>query len=64
LTKPIRTISRTDTLHATGYAPQVDLAQGLDRYLNWIRGQTGARDYFCEAAEILRDKGIVHRVAR
>ena len=55
-------ISGTDTIRTAGYAPQVDLAEGLGRYLNWIRGQADVRDYFSEAAEILRDKGIVHRV--
>src|SRR5438094_90380 len=55
-------ISGTDRIRAAGYAPQVDLAEGLGRYLNWIRGQADVRDYFSQAAEILRDKGIVHRV--
>ena len=55
-------ISGTDIIRAAGYAPQVDLAEGIDRYLDWIRSQSEVRDYFNEAAEILRDKGIVHRV--
>ncbi len=55
-------ISGTDTIRAAGYAPQVDLAEGIDRYLDWIRSQSDVRDYFSEAAEILRNKGIVHRV--
>jgi len=55
-------ISGTDIIRAAGYAPQVDLAEGIDRYLAWIRSQSDVRDYFNEAAEILRDKGIVHRV--
>jgi dTDP-L-rhamnose 4-epimerase len=55
-------ISGTDTIRAAGYAAQVDLAEGIDRYLDWIRSQSDVRDYFNEAAEILRDKGIVHRV--
>ena len=55
-------ISGTDIIRAAGYATQVDLAEGIDRYLDWIRSQSDVRDYFNEAAEILRDKGIVHRV--
>ena len=55
-------ISGTDTIRAAGYVPQVDLSEGLVRYLDWIRGQADVRDYFSEAAEILRNKGIVHRV--
>ena len=55
-------ISGTDTIRAVGYVPQVDLREGLDRYLDWIRSQSDVRDYFSEAAENLRNKGIVHRV--
>ena len=55
-------VSGTDTIRAAGYAPQVDLAEGIDRYLDWIRSQSDVRDYFSEASETLRNKGIVHRV--
>src|SRR5437868_9471718 len=55
-------ISGTDTIRAAGYVPQVDLPEGLGRYLDWIRSQSDVRDYFGEAAENLRNKGIVHRV--
>ena len=55
--------SATDRVCAIGYEPKVDLEQGIGRYLDWIRSQSGVRDYFSGAAEILRCKGIVHRVA-
>src|SRR5438105_9543947 len=55
--------SATNRIRATGFEPKVDLEQGIDRYLDWIRSQSDVRDYFREAAEILRRKGIVHRVA-
>ena len=54
--------SGTERIRAAGYAPQVDLATGLGRYLDWIRRQADVRDYFSEAADVLRSKGIVHRV--
>ena len=54
--------SGTDRIRAAGYTPQIDLATGIGRYLDWIRAQSDVRDYFSEAASILRDKGIVHRV--
>jgi dTDP-L-rhamnose 4-epimerase len=54
--------SGTERVRAAGYAPQVDLATGIRRYLDWIRQQSDVRDYFSEAANILRSKGIVHRV--
>ena len=55
--------SATDRICAIGYEPKVDLEQGIGRYLDWIRSQSDVRDYFSGAAEILRCKGIVHRVA-
>jgi dTDP-L-rhamnose 4-epimerase len=56
--------SDTERIRAAGYQPQVDLAAGIGRYLDWIRGQRDVRDYFSEAADVLRRKGIVQRVAR
>ena len=53
--------SGTDRIRAAGYEPQMDLPTGIGRYLDWIRQQADVRDYFSEAATILRDKGIVHR---
>src|SRR5207253_5425496 len=55
--------SATDRVCAIGYEPKVDLERGIGRYLDWIRSQSDVRDYFSGAAEILRCKGIVHRVA-
>ena len=56
--------SGTDRIQAAGYKPQVDLAAGIGRYLEWIRSQADVKDYFSEAADILRKKGIVHSVAK
>ncbi|MGZ5019116.1 MAG: SDR family NAD(P)-dependent oxidoreductase [Chthoniobacterales bacterium] len=56
--------SATDRIRAAGYEPQVDLAEGIGRYLDWIRAQSDVKDYFSEAADILRSKGIVHRVVK
>ena len=55
--------SDTTRIGAAGYKPKVDLAEGIRRYLDWIRTQAEVRDYFSEAETILRAKGIVHRVA-
>ena len=57
-------MSDTTRIRAAGYTPQVDLGTGIRRYLDWIRQQSDVRDYFSEAANILRSKGIVHRVKR
>ncbi len=48
---------------AIGYAPQTDLATGIARYLDWIRGQGAVRDYFAAAEPLLRAKRIVQPVA-
>ena len=56
--------SDTKLIQAAGYKPQVDLAEGIGRYIDWIKSQTNVRDYFAEAEKILRSKGIVHRVAK
>jgi dTDP-L-rhamnose 4-epimerase len=54
--------SDTTCICAAGYKPVVDLAEGIGRYIDWIKSQTDVRDYFSEAEEILKSKGIVHRV--
>jgi len=55
-------ISDTTRIRAAGYAPQVSLATGIRRYIEWIGQQADVRDYFASAEKMLRAKGIVHRV--
>ena len=57
-------ISDTTLARSAGYKPSVDLSEGIGRYMAWIRAQSDIRDYFSEASEILKNKGIVHRVGR
>jgi dTDP-L-rhamnose 4-epimerase len=54
--------SDTTRVRAAGYELRVDLAEGIRRYIDWIKTQSDVRDYFSEAIRILRGKGIVHRV--
>ena len=49
-------------VRAAGYKSQVELEDGIERYIDWIRSQSDIRDYFTEAERILKSKGIVHRV--
>jgi hypothetical protein len=56
--------SDTTLAESAGYKPTVDLGEGISRYIDWIRKQSDIRDYFSEASDILKNKGIVHRVAR
>jgi dTDP-L-rhamnose 4-epimerase len=57
-------ISDTTVIRNAGYTPAVSLEEGIERYLNWIRQQGSIRDYFGSAEAILRDKGILQKVAR
>ncbi|MEY2530989.1 MAG: dTDP-L-rhamnose 4-epimerase [Verrucomicrobiota bacterium] len=54
--------SDTAKIRLAGYKPQVELEEGIERYIDWIRSQSDIRDYFSEAEQILKSKGIVHRV--
>jgi dTDP-L-rhamnose 4-epimerase len=54
--------SDTTLARSAGYKPTVELAEGIARYIDWIRTQSDIRDYFSEASEILKNKGVVHRV--
>jgi dTDP-L-rhamnose 4-epimerase len=56
-------ISGISRARSIGFEPRVDLAEGIRRYLEWIRTQGDVRDYFAEAEQILREKRIVHRRA-
>ena len=56
--------SDTTLARSAGYKVTVDLGEGIVRYIDWIRTQSDIRDYFSEASEILKNKGIVHRVER
>src|SRR3989440_3419756 len=54
--------SDTAKIGSAGYKPQVELEEGIARYIDWIRSQSDIRDYFSGAEQILKSKGIVHRV--
>ena len=54
--------SETTKIRSAGYKRQLELEEGIERYIDWIRSQSDIRDYFSEAHQILKSKGIVHRV--
>jgi dTDP-L-rhamnose 4-epimerase len=56
--------SDTTLARSSGYNPAVDLGEGISRYIDWVRKQSDIRDYFSEASDVLKNKGIVHRVTR
>jgi len=47
---------------SAGYAPEIGLQSGIERYIGWIKGQGDVRDYFAEAEKVLRAKSIVHEI--
>ena len=55
-------ISDTTLARSAGYEARVSLAEGIGRYIDWIKGQMDVRDYFAAAEQSLRAKGIVHSV--
>ena len=56
--------SDTTRIRSVGYESHVDLTEGIERYISWIRTQADIRDYFSEAEKILRNKGVVHKVQK
>jgi dTDP-L-rhamnose 4-epimerase len=56
-------ISDISQIATLGYRPSVTLAQGIERYLAWIRLQGDIRDYFAAAERGLRRKQIIKPAA-
>ncbi|MDQ6931187.1 MAG: NAD-dependent epimerase/dehydratase family protein [Candidatus Eremiobacteraeota bacterium] len=52
-------ISDTSRIASIGYKPQTTLRAGIVAYLDWIRSQGDVREYFAEAEDGLRARGIV-----
>ena len=46
-------------LRALGWAPQIDVGEGLRRYVAWMRTRGDVREHFTHAEERLRALGIV-----
>jgi dTDP-L-rhamnose 4-epimerase len=57
-------ISDIRRIRSLGFAPKVDLQEGVERYLSWIRSQADIGDYFSAADTGLRAKGMVQNVSK
>jgi dTDP-L-rhamnose 4-epimerase len=57
-------ISDTTRIRSLGFVPKVDLQEGIERYLSWIRSQASVSDYFSAAETGLRAKGIIQSVSK
>lgn len=55
-------ISDTTRIRSLGFTPAVDLQEGIERYLSWIRQQGDVNEYFTSAEAGLRSKGMVQRI--
>ena len=54
-------ISDISQIRQLGFAPKVDLATGVDRYLEWIAEQGDVGEYFSNAEKRLRKRNIVRK---
>jgi dTDP-L-rhamnose 4-epimerase len=54
-------ISDASRLRALGFAPRTELSTGIDRYLDWVRGQGPIAEYFAAAARQLQRRRVVKR---
>ncbi len=52
-------ISDISRLGELGFRPATDVNAGIDRYLDWIRGQGTVKDYFAAAERVLRRRRVV-----
>jgi dTDP-L-rhamnose 4-epimerase len=55
-------ISDITRIRSVGYEPTVEISDGIERYLSWIRSQGDVRDYFAEAERHLKEKRVVQVV--
>ena len=53
-------ISDISKISAVGYKPSVQIAEGIGRYLAWIKAQGDVRDDFAAAETLLKARRIVH----
>jgi dTDP-L-rhamnose 4-epimerase len=54
-------ITDASRIGALGFAPQVRLSEGIDRYLDWVRAQGSIAEYFGQAERLLRRRRVVKR---
>jgi dTDP-L-rhamnose 4-epimerase len=56
-------ISDITLARSAGFAPEVELADGIDRYLGWVSTQGPIGEYFGSAERVLRERRILQPVA-
>jgi dTDP-L-rhamnose 4-epimerase len=58
------TISDNSRLNALGWRPTIPVEQNVREYLSWMKGQEGTKEYLDEAERVMREQGVIQRVAR
>jgi dTDP-L-rhamnose 4-epimerase len=57
------TISDISALGALGWRPEIPVEQNVHEYVAWMLEQTGTDEFFREADKIMREQGVIRRVA-
>ena len=57
------TVSDISKLRGLGWEPTIPVEQNVREYVAWIRRQEGTKEYLEEAERVMREQGVVQRVA-
>ena len=57
------TVSDISKLRALGWEPTISVEQNVREYVAWIRQQEGTEEYLEEAERVMREQGVVQRIA-
>jgi len=55
------TVSDISKLRALGWEPAIPVKENVRQYVEWISGQTVAKEFLLEAEQMMRQSGIVQR---
>ena len=57
------TISDISRMQALGWQPEIPVEQNVAEYVAWMKEQQGTEEYLEEAERVMREQGVVRRVA-
>jgi len=57
------TVSDISKLRALGWEPIISVEQNVREYVAWIRQQEGTKEYLEDAERVMREQGVVQRIA-
>ena len=50
-------------MQALGWQPEIPVEQNVAEYVDWMKEQQGTEEYLEEAERVMREQGVVRRVA-